>query len=990
MKRTSLPPAAALAFGLALLAAGPAAAQRAGGPAEAEDGGPGELLRRAQSAMRGGQTAQAADMLERAETRLLTGVEPTKPGRGEPAFHASEARRALMGRDRAEAMRHTNMAIATFREGGAATAAGSDADGRLGAAQGGGRPAGLVDSGMGTLPAGAVGRRAVIHDGGTGATTTSRAEGVVLAQTGTSDSGGRRPGGAPGTGPGPGTGRPGAPTGLPPGDTIPGWSGPRGGGGAAGGSANTAPQGTAGPLGQPPTLAAPPVGIPSAGAPTLGSQGLPSGPSSSSLTGGERPAWAAPRRATPAGPPARPASAGRESAAPSARTARPAGGDGPGGGSGGRKRREKLAFGPSAPYVSRRNTTTSRFARSPAPPGGGARPLKEASPPMDLRNVAIIAHVDHGKTTLVDNLLKQAGAFRTNQVVAERAMDRNDLERERGITILAKCTAVEWQGTKINIVDTPGHADFGGEVERILSMVDGAIVLVDAAEGPLPQTKFVVGKALARGIRPIVVINKVDRQDARPDEVLNEVFDLFAALGADDDQLDFPILYASGRQGWADDGMEGPKKDLSALFDLVLRHVPAPGKDATKPFAMTASILEADNFLGRILTGRVEQGAARVNMPLKILRADGSIAETGRLTKLLSFRGLERVPVETAEAGDIIAIAGLEAGTIPDTVCAPEVAAPLEAVPVDPPTLSMTFRINDGPLGGREGKKVTSRQIRERLFKESEGNVAIRVKDSEEADSFEVAGRGELQLGVLIEQMRREGFELTIGRPRVLTRENEQTGEREEPFEEALIDVDEGYSGVVVEKMAQRKGMMQDMRPSGGGKVRLTFHVPSRGLIGYHGEFLTDTRGTGIMNRLFLGYRPWAGPIEGRRNGSLISNSDGEAVQYALFALQERGALFVDPGAKVYIGLILGEHSRENDLDVNPIKEKKLTNIRAAGKDEALLLTPPRRIGLEQAIAYIEDDELVEVTPSAIRLRKRHLDPHERKRHARRADSEAA
>jgi GTP-binding protein len=610
---------------------------------------------------------------------------------------------------------------------------------------------------------------------------------------------------------------------------------------------------------------------------------------------------------------------------------------------------------------------------------------------MDLRNVAIIAHVDHGKTTLVDNLLKQAGAFRANQQVAERAMDRNDLERERGITILAKCTAVEWRGTKINIVDTPGHADFGGEVERILSMVDGAIVLVDAAEGPLPQTKFVVGKALARGIRPIVVINKVDRADARADEVLNEVFDLFAALGADDEQLDFPILYASGRQGWADTGMEGPKKDLSALFDLVLRHVPAPGKDASKPFAMTASILEADNFLGRILTGRVEQGTARLNMPVKILRFDGSVAQTGRLTKLLSFRGLERVPVEQAEAGDIIAIAGLEAGTIPDTVCAPEVEAPLEAVPVDPPTLSMTFRINDGPLGGREGKKVTSRQIRDRLFKEAEGNVAIRVKDSEEADSFEVAGRGELQLGVLIEQMRREGFELTIGRPRVLTRENEDTGAREEPYEEVLIDVDEGHTGAVVEKMSLRKGVMQDMRPSGGGKTRLTFLIPSRGLIGYHGEFLTDTRGTGVMNRLFAGYREWAGPIEGRRNGSLISNSDGEAIQYALFYLQERGALFVSPGEKVYVGMILGEHSRDNDLEVNPIKEKKLTNIRAAGKDEALLLTPPRRMGLEQAIAYIEDDELVEVTPSAVRLRKRHLDPHERKRHARRGgESEAA
>jgi GTP-binding protein len=607
-----------------------------------------------------------------------------------------------------------------------------------------------------------------------------------------------------------------------------------------------------------------------------------------------------------------------------------------------------------------------------------------------IRNVAIIAHVDHGKTTLVDNLLKQAGAFRANQQVAERAMDRNDLERERGITILAKSTAVEWKGTKINIVDTPGHADFGGEVERILSMVDGAIVLCDAAEGPLPQTKFVLTKALARGLKPIVVINKVDRQDARADEVHNEVFDLFAALGATDEQLDFHTMFASGRQGWADLTMDGPRKDLSPMFDLILSHVPEPKVELDKPFAMNASILEADNFLGRILTGRIEQGTAKLNMPVRVLRQDGTVVETGRLTKLMTFSGLDRVPVDEVFAGDICAIAGLSDATIPDTIASPEVTEPLPAIPVDPPTLSMTFRINDGPLGGREGKKVTSRQIRDRLLKETEGNVAIRVKDSEEADSFEVAGRGELQLGVLIEQMRREGFELTIGRPRVLTRDNPETGEREEPFEEALIDVDEEFSGVVVEKMSQRKGMMQDMRPSGGGKVRLTFHIPSRGLIGYHGEFLTDTRGTGMMNRLFLGYKPWAGSIEGRRNGSLISNSDGEAVQYALFALQERGALFVDPGVKVYVGLILGEHSRDNDLDVNPIKEKKLTNIRAAGKDEALLLVPPRRMSLEQAIAYIEDDELVEVTPSAIRLRKRYLDPNERKRHARRSDSQAA
>ncbi|MBX9699036.1 MAG: translational GTPase TypA [Acetobacteraceae bacterium] len=604
---------------------------------------------------------------------------------------------------------------------------------------------------------------------------------------------------------------------------------------------------------------------------------------------------------------------------------------------------------------------------------------------MDLRNVAIIAHVDHGKTTLVDNLLKQAGSFRANQHVAERALDRNDLERERGITILAKSTAVAWKGVKINIVDTPGHADFGGEVERILSMVDGAIVLCDAAEGPLPQTKFVLTKALARGLKPIVVINKVDRQDARPDEVHNEVFDLFAALGATDEQLDFPTLFASGRQGWADTVLDGARKDLAPLFDLILSHVPAPKAVLDAPFAMNAAILESDNFLGRILTGRVAQGIARVNMPVRVLRQDGSVVESGRLTKLMTYSGLERVPVEEVQAGDIVAIAGLSEATIPDTIAAPEVAEAVPAIPVDPPTLAMTFRINDGPLGGREGKKVTSRQIRDRLYKETEGNVAIRVSDSQEADSFEVAGRGELQLGVLIEQMRREGFELTIGRPRVLTRDNPETGAREEPYEECLIDVDEGYSGVVVEKMSQRKGQMQDMRPSGGGKVRLTFLIPSRGLIGYHGEFLTDTRGTGMMNRLFHGYAPWAGPIEGRRNGSLISNADGEAVQYALFYLQERGTLFVDPGVKVYVGMIIGENSRGEDLDVNPIKEKKLTNIRAAGKDEALLLVPPRRMSLEQAIAYIEDDELVEVTPGAIRLRKRHLDPHERKKHARRA-----
>jgi GTP-binding protein len=487
-----------------------------------------------------------------------------------------------------------------------------------------------------------------------------------------------------------------------------------------------------------------------------------------------------------------------------------------------------------------------------------------------------------------------------------------------------------------------------------------------------------------------VVVNKVDRADARSDEVHTEVFDLFAALGADDHQLDFPMLYASGRQGWADTTLEGPRKDLSALFDLVISHVPAPTVDPAAPFAMVASILEYDNFLGRVLTGRIEQGHARLNMPLKVFRADGSVLETGRLTKLLSFRGLDRVPVEEAQAGDIVAIAGLTEATVPDTIGGPDLAAPLPAIPVDPPTLAMTFRINDGPLAGREGKKVTSRQIRDRLFREADGNVAIKVTDSNETEAFEVAGRGELQLGVLIEQMRREGFELCIGRPRVLTRSNPETGAREEPMEEVLVDVDEPYAGVVVEKLSRRKGELRDMRPTGGAKLRLTFAIPSRGLIGYHGEFLTDTRGTGIMNRMFAGYGAWKGPIEGRRNGSLISTENGEAVHYALFYIQERGTLFVNPGEKVYVGMILGENARGADLEVNPIKEKKLTNIRAAGKDDAMLLVPPRRMSLEQAIAYIEDDELVEVTPSAVRLRKRFLDSHERKRSERRSQDAAA
>jgi GTP-binding protein len=606
---------------------------------------------------------------------------------------------------------------------------------------------------------------------------------------------------------------------------------------------------------------------------------------------------------------------------------------------------------------------------------------------MDIRNIAIIAHVDHGKTTLVDQLLRQSGAFRANQQVMERALDSNDLERERGITILAKCTSVQWEETRINIVDTPGHADFGGEVERILSMVDGVLVLVDAAEGPMPQTKFVVSKALRQGLRPIVVINKVDRPDARVHEVHDEIFDLFAALDATDEQLDFPTLYASGRAGWAVADLDAPRENLRALFDLIVSHVRAPVADIDKPFAMLGTTLESDPYLGRVLTGRIHSGVARMNMPVKSITRDGKLIEQARLTKLLAFRGLERRPIDEAMAGDIIAIAGLAETTVADTICAPEVTEALPATPIDPPTLAMTFSVNDSPLAGREGTKVTSRMIIERLHREAEGNVAIRVRETDDKDAMEVAGRGELQLGVLIETMRREGYEMAISRPRVLFKSDPATGQRLEPIEEVQIDLDEGYAGIVVEKLSLRKAEMTDMRPSGGGKQRLTFIAPTRGLIGYQGEFLTDTRGTGIMSRLFHGYAPWKGPIEGRRNGVLVSTGDGAAVAYALWNLEERGPMFIVPGTPVYQGMIIGAHTRGNDLDVNPLKGKQLTNIRTTAKDEAVRLTPPILMTLEQAIAYIADEELVEVTPRSIRLRKRFLDPNARKRQARAAEA---
>ena len=606
---------------------------------------------------------------------------------------------------------------------------------------------------------------------------------------------------------------------------------------------------------------------------------------------------------------------------------------------------------------------------------------------MNLRNIAIIAHVDHGKTTLIDRLLSQSGSFRENQKVAERAMDSNDLERERGITILAKVTSLNWKDTRINIVDTPGHADFGGEVERILNMVDGAVLLVDAAEGPMPQTKFVLQKALKIGLRPIVCINKIDRPDERHNEVVNEVFDLFANLDANEEQLDFPIIYGSAKQGWMADTPTGSQENMAPLFDLIVKHFQSPVVEEG-PFRMLVTTIEANPFLGRVLTGRVRSGSIKANQSVKALSRDGSIAEQGRISKVLAFRGLERVPVDEAEAGDIIAISGLTTATVADTICDTTVTEPIYAQPIDPPTLTMTFRINDGPLAGKEGDKVQSRVIRDRLLREAEGNVALKVTPSvNETDAFEVAGRGELQLGILIETMRREGFELTVGRPRVVFKTDEETGEKLEPVEEVIVDVDEEYTGVVVQKLSERRAEMRDMRPSGVGRQRIVFHAPTRGLIGYQSELLSDTRGTAIMNRLFHAYAPYFGEIPGRHTGALLSNSDGDAVAYAIFNLQDRGPMFIEHGTKVYAGMIIGEHTRGNDLELNVIKGKKLTNVRASGKDEAVVLTPPIRMSLEKALAYVGEDELVEVTPKSIRLRKAILDPNERKKVSRQKEA---
>ncbi|MBN2676167.1 MAG: translational GTPase TypA [Alphaproteobacteria bacterium] len=599
---------------------------------------------------------------------------------------------------------------------------------------------------------------------------------------------------------------------------------------------------------------------------------------------------------------------------------------------------------------------------------------------MNLRNIAIIAHVDHGKTTLVDEMLKQSGSFRDNERVDERVMDSNDLEKERGITILAKCTSIDHKDYRINIIDTPGHADFGGEVERILSMVDGVVLLVDASEGCLPQTKFVLTKALGLGLRPIVVINKIDRSDARPHEVHDEIFDLFDKLGATPEQLDFPTLFAVGREGWATEDLDNPpkEKNLSPLFDLIEQHVPAPKCDSEKPFRMLVTLIEADPYVGRVLTGKIDSGKVRVNQPVIALNPQTGQIEQTKISKIMSFRGIHRLSLDEAQAGDIVSIAGFSKATVADTLCDLNVTEALKAQPIDPPTLTMSFSVNTSPLAGTEGKKLTSRVIGEWLMKEAESNIALKVSQTDQKDSFEVSGRGELQLSILIERMRREGFELSISRPHVLYKE--ENGKRLEPIEEVYIDVDEEFSGVIVEKLSKRKSDLIEMKPSGGGKMRLVFHAPSRGLIGYLSELRSDTRGTGLMNRIFHAYEPYKGAIEKHRNGALVSMENGTAVPFALFNLEPRGIMFVSPSEKVYLGMIIGEHTKENDLNVNPIKGKALTNMRASGKDEGIKLTPPKKMTLEEAISYIQDDELVEVTPINIRLRKKYLDMNERKR----------
>ena len=596
-----------------------------------------------------------------------------------------------------------------------------------------------------------------------------------------------------------------------------------------------------------------------------------------------------------------------------------------------------------------------------------------------IRNITIIAHVDNGKTTLIDNLMKQSGSFRENEVVDERLMDSGELEKERGITILAKPASINWKDSRINIIDTPGHRDFAAEVERVLSMADGALLLIDSAEGVMPQTKFVLAKALKQGLKPIVVINKLDKADQRANEVLNETFDLFVSLDANEEQLDFPVLYASGRSGWASKELDGPRENLNPLLDLVIDHVKPAEFDKSKPFAMLSTLLYADSFLGRSLVGRISQGTAKANQQIKAINLDGEKVDEGRLTKIFRYEGTKKVPIEVGEAGDIVVIAGLEKANVADTICDTEVDIPIQATPIDPPTMSIKITVNSSPLAGTEGKKLTSTQIRERLVQEAQNNVGISFSENENKDSFEISGRGELMLEILLTQMRREGFEMTVSPPRVLFQKNEN-GEKLEPIEEITMDLDEEFSSKVIDSMNKRKGKLIDLKDTGKNKKRLIFHAPTRGLMGYTSRFLTLTKGTGVINRIFHSYGKFEGDMEGRRNGALISMEQGKAVAFAIYNLQARGEMFVTHNDPVYSGMIVGLSPKPGDMIINVMKGKKLTNMRTQGTDENVVLTPVRKMSIAEQLSMLNSDEALEITPNSCRLRKAVLDPHERKK----------
>ena len=597
----------------------------------------------------------------------------------------------------------------------------------------------------------------------------------------------------------------------------------------------------------------------------------------------------------------------------------------------------------------------------------------------NIRNITIIAHVDHGKTTMIDNLMKQCGSFRENEVVDERLMDSGELEKERGITILAKPASIDWQGSRINIIDTPGHRDFAAEVERVLSMADGALLLIDSAEGVMPQTKFVLAKALKQGLKPIVVINKLDKADQRANEVLDETFDLFVSLDANEEQLDFPVLYASGRSGWADKEVDGPRENLHPLLDLIMEHVKPAELDKTKPFAMLSTLLYADSFLGRSLVGRISQGTAKANQPIKAINLKGEKVDEGKLTKIFRYEGTKKVPIEVGEAGDIVVIAGLEKANVADTICDPEVNDPIPATPIDPPTMSITISVNSSPLAGTEGKKLTSTQIRDRLVNEAQNNVGISFSQNTNVDSFVISGRGELMLEILLTQMRREGFEMTVSPPKVLYQQDEN-GNKLEPIEEITVDLDEEFSSKIIDSMNRRKGKLLDLKDTGKDKKRLIFHAPTRGLMGYTSRFLTLTKGTGVINRIFHGYGKFEGEMDGRKNGALISMATGKAVAFAIFNLQARGEMFVTHNDPVYEGMIVGLTPKPGDMIINVMKGKQLTNMRTQGTDENVVLTPVRQMSIAEQLSMLNTDEALEITPKSLRLRKAILNPHDRKK----------